>query len=88
MDDEAAPRTATILERLRQGEYDCLVCEYELPGTDGIELLEEVDTRRGIDPSEPSVSRRFRRSEFSIRPGTGAGSLSRISSSRPRHARA
>jgi CheY-like chemotaxis protein len=71
VDDEAALRTAAILERegettvaeaesdperalerVRRGEYDCLVCEYELPGTDGIELLEAV---REVDPEQPVI---------------------------------
>ena len=38
------------LDRLADGEFDCIVSEYELPGMDGIEFLEAV---RRTDPELP-----------------------------------
>ncbi|WP_416282080.1 response regulator [Natronococcus sp.] len=49
---EATSDPEAALERVRGGEYDCLVCEYELPGPNGIELLEAV---RRFDPEQPVI---------------------------------
>lgn len=49
---EATSDPEAALERVRGGEYDCLVCEYELPGPNGIDLLEAV---RRFDPEQPVI---------------------------------
>ena len=42
----AATDAEEALDRLRTGEFDCVVSDYDLPGTDGIELLEAVRAER------------------------------------------
>jgi len=39
---ETVPNAAAGLERLADGEYDCVVSDYDMPGLDGIEFLEAV----------------------------------------------
>jgi len=39
---ETATNAADALDRLREDAFDCVVSDYEMPGTDGIELLETV----------------------------------------------
>ncbi len=45
---ETDPREA--LEAAESGAFDCVVSDYEMPGTDGIELLKAVRERRGDLP--------------------------------------
>ena len=42
----AATDAEEALDRLRTGEFDCVVSDYDLPRTDGIELLEAVRAER------------------------------------------
>jgi len=42
---ESAGDAAAGLERLRDGEFDCVVSDYDMPGRDGIEFLEAVRER-------------------------------------------
>lgn len=39
-----------VIERVLECEYDCLVCEYELEGTTGVELATAVDEERPTLP--------------------------------------
>jgi len=39
---EAAPDGPTALERLQSGDYDAVVCDYRMPGMNGIELSEAI----------------------------------------------
>ncbi|MCQ4332784.1 PAS domain S-box protein [Natronomonas sp. F2-12] len=47
---ESDPQEA--LERLRSGGFDCVVCDYDLSGTTGAELLERIHE---VDPELPAV---------------------------------
>jgi PAS domain S-box-containing protein len=55
-DDRLSVHTATGaaagLDRLADGDIDCVVSDYDMPGTNGIELLERV---RGTHPDLPFV---------------------------------
>ena len=55
-DDRLSVHTATGaaagLDRLADGDVDCVVSDYDMPGTNGIELLERV---RGTHPDLPFV---------------------------------
>jgi len=39
---ETAPNVSTGLERLDNGDYDCIVSDYNMPGRDGIQFLKVV----------------------------------------------
>ena len=39
---EPVTGAAEALDRIREGSFDCVVSDYEMPGADGIELLEAV----------------------------------------------
>ena len=43
---ETAADATEALDRIRTGAFDCVVSDYELPGTDGVELLEAVRAER------------------------------------------
>ena len=43
---ETATDATEALDRIRTGAFDCVVSDYELPGTDGVELLEAVRAER------------------------------------------
>ena len=49
---EVTPETdpSEALEAAASGAFDCVVSDYEMPGTDGIELLRAVRERRGDLP--------------------------------------
>jgi PAS domain S-box-containing protein len=49
---ETATGTSEGLERLADGEFHCVVSDYEMPGRDGIEFLQAV---RETDPDLPFV---------------------------------
>ncbi len=49
---EAATSGEEALEALEAGSIDCIVSDYEMPGMDGLELLEAV---RGRDPDLPFI---------------------------------
>jgi PAS domain S-box-containing protein len=41
-----------VLDHIREGEYDCLVCDYDMPNTNGLEVL---DTVRAEFPAFPFI---------------------------------
>jgi PAS domain S-box-containing protein len=41
-----------VLDRVRDGDVDCVVSDYEMPGLDGFDLLERV---RAFDPDLPFI---------------------------------
>ncbi|GAB7010665.1 hypothetical protein JCM31271_26080 [Halorubrum trueperi] len=49
---ETATDASSALERIRSESFDCVVSEYDLPDSDGIELLERTRT---VDPDLPFV---------------------------------
>mgnify|MGYP006283736855 CR=1 FL=1 len=49
---ETATDTETGLERLREGTFDCVVSDYDMPGLDGIDFLEAV---RAEAPERPFI---------------------------------
>jgi PAS domain S-box-containing protein len=49
---DTATGAAAALERLADDDVDCVVSDYDMPGRDGIELLEAV---RDVDPDLPFV---------------------------------
>ena len=51
-DVETAPSASDGLERLARTAFDCIVSDYEMPGTDGIEFLESV---REMHPDLPFI---------------------------------
>lgn len=51
-DVETVPSASEGLDRLDDGEYDCVVSDYEMPGLDGITFLESV---RESDPDLPFI---------------------------------
>jgi PAS domain S-box-containing protein len=54
--DDLSIRTTTdredVLEAVESGSVDCVVSDYDMPGTDGLELLDAV---RAVDPTLPFV---------------------------------
>lgn len=44
--------SSRALARVREGEFQCVVSDYEMPGVDGLELLERV---REVEPALPFV---------------------------------
>ncbi|MEZ3164208.1 PAS domain S-box protein [Halorubrum sp. RMP-47] len=50
IDASAVESAATALDRLSAESFDCVVSDYEMPETDGIELLETVRERHGDLP--------------------------------------
>ena len=51
-DITTATSTAEGLQRLQEEQFDCVVSDYEMPDTDGIEFLEQV---RETDPAVPFI---------------------------------
>jgi CheY-like chemotaxis protein len=49
-DVETATSGAAALDRLAADEFDCVVSDYDMPGMDGLELLEAVRARHGRTP--------------------------------------
>jgi PAS domain S-box-containing protein len=49
---EAVTDTRAALERVADGEFDCVVSDYDMPETNGIEFLEAI---RGRDPEVPFI---------------------------------
>ncbi len=47
---ETAPSAAEGLERLSRDDVDCVVSDYQMPGTNGIEFLEQVRDEFGDVP--------------------------------------
>ncbi|WP_117363135.1 bacterio-opsin activator domain-containing protein [Natrarchaeobaculum sulfurireducens] len=45
-------RATTAVARVSSGEFDCVVSGYELPGDDGVALLEAI---REVDPTLPKI---------------------------------
>ncbi|PSQ36338.1 histidine kinase, partial [Halobacteriales archaeon SW_10_66_29] len=51
-DITTATSAAEGLQRLQEEQFDCVVSDYEMPDTDGIEFLEQV---RETDPAVPFI---------------------------------
>jgi CheY-like chemotaxis protein len=49
-DVETVASGSAALDRLAADEFDCVVSDYDMPGLDGLELLEEVRARHGRQP--------------------------------------
>lgn len=45
MEVETATRASEALDRLEAGSFDCVVSDYDMPGADGIELVERLRAR-------------------------------------------
>jgi two-component system sensor histidine kinase/response regulator len=48
---ETAESAATALDRIAEKEYDAIVTDIKMPGMDGLELLDEIRTRRPDTPT-------------------------------------
>lgn len=48
---ETADSAAAALERIADKEYDAIVTDIKMPGMDGLELLDEIRTRRPDTPT-------------------------------------
>lgn len=48
---ETAESASAALERIAQQEYDAIVTDIKMPGMDGLELLDEIRTRRPDIPT-------------------------------------
>ena len=48
---ETADSAAAALDRIAEKEYDAIVTDIKMPGMDGLELLDEIRTRRPDTPT-------------------------------------